>query len=213
MVINVIFHLILNVSLAATNSDVCSHKAHEFVAQLECKETMRFIGGQKYLSYKDCGKDSSFLGNITNNRIEAQGNVSTHFLCTVREESLNAFKISDYRVFPKNKSWPQRSTTRIYTSGDLGSKLYLKAANGEEVECTSSEKHDPEHPKNITWQKCFYKKNEIKTLRMDQLAAIYDGRFSVEEAIKLPEPINTKTCDPKIPGDCQVVEPNIPAHR
>lgn len=203
----------MNLSSAASSLKACGNKAAEFVEKLQCKETIRFIGGQKYSDYGGCATTAAdFSARITSARVEGQGVLTTHFLCTVTERTSTTHKISDYREFPKTKSWPKRTTSRVYSSDEGGSKLNLKATNGEELECTSSERHDPQNPKNITWQRCFYKKNEITALRPDQLAAIYDGRFSVEEAIKIPNPPIHKTCDPQKPGDCPEVEPNIPVN-
>ncbi len=93
----------------------------------------------------------------------------------------------DPRDYAKTKQYPVIEDFQY--SPSTGATLRLVSYNGEELRCYGGE-FNPEEKKEVSYLYCSFQGARISVPRKDQLSVIANGRFSVIDALALPEPPN-----------------------
>lgn len=93
----------------------------------------------------------------------------------------------DPRDYTKTKQFPVIEDFQ-YTPA-TGATLRLVSYNGEELRCYGGE-FNPEDKKEVSYLYCNFQGARISVPRKDQFSVIANGRFSVIDALALPEPPN-----------------------
>lgn len=93
----------------------------------------------------------------------------------------------DPRDYAKTKQYPVIEDFQ-YTPA-TGATLRLVSYNGEELRCYGGE-FNPEEKKEVNYLYCTFQGARISVPRKDQFSVIANGRFSVIDALALPEPPN-----------------------
>ncbi len=93
----------------------------------------------------------------------------------------------DPRDYAKTKQFPVIEDFQ-YTPA-TGATLRLVSYNGEELRCYGGE-FNPEEKKEVKYLYCTFQGARISVPRKDQFSVIANGRFSVIDALALPEPPN-----------------------
>jgi hypothetical protein len=93
----------------------------------------------------------------------------------------------DPRNFDQTKQFPVIEDFQ-YTPAK-GATLRLVSYNGEELRCYGGE-FNPEQKKEVAYLYCSFQGVRISVPRKDQFSVIANGRFSVTDALALPEPLN-----------------------
>ncbi len=70
-----------------------------------------------------------------------------------------------------------------------GARLRMVSVAGDEIQCYGGE-FDPNKKEEVTYLYCVHQGKKISVPRKDQFAVISNGRFSVSDALRLPEPPN-----------------------
>lgn len=70
-----------------------------------------------------------------------------------------------------------------------GARLRMVSVAGDEIQCYGGE-FDPAKKEEVTYLYCVHQGKKISVPRKDQFAVISNGRFSVSDALRLPEPPN-----------------------
>lgn len=68
-----------------------------------------------------------------------------------------------------------------------GARLRMVSVAGDEIRCYGGE-FDPEKKAEVQYLYCVYQGKKISVPRKDQFSVISNGRFSVSDALQLPEP-------------------------
>lgn len=70
-----------------------------------------------------------------------------------------------------------------------GARLRMVSVAGDEIQCYGGE-FDPNKKEEVAYLYCVHQGKKISVPRKDQFAVISNGRFSVSDALRLPEPPN-----------------------